>query len=400
MRRILLTIPVVLLLGSLNAPSSSAVEFNDPYLPIIKSLKVDYKISVNKASSGKKSYSLYADIALAVRVHANSLAGFTISVRPATATKSSPGCQNVIPSVIGSDAFRLDVGNTTGLTSGKSIPVLKNFVGSKKDGDWLLQGYEFQLLLRDDFLLPPCVTDFKTNYLYLIDEALHEKSIFFGYGSSPIYEMFTQPSNLAARKLLPENSCPVGDAKEFAGSLVACAEDSSISAIQVGYTQSKIDGALKLAGAPPVNASSGTQQMKARVSEIDERITFLDGSIKSANATILIYSERIAEFKKYLAAAKDDLTRAKWATPIDDLTSLINKLRSAVANATTEIADLKAERQKLLASIASASSTPTPSPKPSSTVKKFGSIQCQKGKEIKKFMGYNPVCPKGFTLLK
>lgn len=400
MRRILLTIPVVLLLGYFNAPSSSAVEFNDPYLPIIKSLKVDYKISVNQASSGKKSYSLYADIALAVRVHANSLAGFTISLKSTSPVKNSSACQPVIPIEDQSGIFRFDVGKTNGSTSSSSLPVLKNLVGSKRDGDWLIQGYEFQILLRDDFNLPPCVTDFKVNYMYLIDEALHEKSIIFGYGSRPIYEMFTRPSSPATRKLLPENSCPVGDSTEFIGALFACAEDSSISALQIGYTQSKIDAAVKLAGALPVSTSSSIQQMQLRVSAIDDRLKFLEVSIKSSSNSSQAAIFKINEYKKNLILEKNETTRAKIMIVMQDLTIMLDKLDSAIANAKKEILDLTAERQKLLTAIASATPTPTASPRPTSTAKKFGSIQCQKGKEIKKFMGYNPVCPKGFTLLK
>lgn len=381
-------------------PSASAAQLSDPYIPIIKSLKVDYRISVIQNSGGSKNFALYADIALAVRVHVNSLSGFTLSLRPVTTMKSAFGCQNVIPAIMGSDVFRLDVGKTSGLTSTSPLPVLKNLVGSKKDGDWLLQGYEFQLLLRDDFKLPPCLTDFKVNYIYLIDEALHEKSILFGYGSSPIYEMFTQPSNMATRKLLPENACPVGDSIEFAGSLSACQENSSISAIQVGFTQSEIDAALKTAGIPSGNTSNNSQGMQQRLIEIEDRIKFLEGSIKSANTAIQSYTLKMAGYRKSLAQAADENTKAYWMAVINSVTDSFKKLDSAVANAKKEIVDLTAERKVLLGVISSASPTPSSSPKPSSTAKKFGSVQCQKGKEVKKFMGYNPVCPKGYTLLK
>lgn len=161
---------------------------------------------------------------------------------------------------------------------------------------------------------------------------------------------------------------------------------------------------LKLAAFPnpsisPVPTTSPTLNTaaKVRISEIDQRIAFLEGNIKSSTSTIEIYKEKISTLRSVLATTTDPKVKISATASISEFSAAIIKLNSAISNGKIEIKTLLAERAQLSKSGGTPAATNLPSAKPSSQVKKFGTIRCQKGKDIKKIMGYNATCPKGYT---
>lgn len=163
---------------------------------------------------------------------------------------------------------------------------------------------------------------------------------------------------------------------------------------------------LKLATFPtpsvsptPFSSPSMTNATKSRISEINQRIAFLEGNTKSSTSTIEIYKEKITTLRSVLATTTDPKVKISATASISEFSAAIIKLNSAISNGKIEIKTLLAERAQLSKSGGTSAATNPPSAKPSTQVKKFGTIRCQKGQEIKKIMGYNPVCPKGYTKL-
>lgn len=171
-------------------------------------------------------------------------------------------------------------------------------------------------------------------------------------------------------------------------------------------TNTLSDLKLKLAAFPnpsispvPTTFPTLNTAAKVRISEIDQRIAFLEGNIKSSTSTIEIYKEKISTLRSVLATATDPKVKISAAASVSEFSVAIIKLNSAISNGKSELTALAAERAKLIAAGAGPSVMISPSTKPSAQVKKFGTIRCQKGKEIKKVMGYNPICPKGYVKL-
>lgn len=164
---------------------------------------------------------------------------------------------------------------------------------------------------------------------------------------------------------------------------------------------------LKLATFPtpsvsptPFSSPSLTNATKSRISEIDQRIAFLEGNTKSSTSTIEIYKEKIRTLRSVLATTTDPKVKISATASISEFSAAIIKLNSAISNGKIEIKTLLAERAQLSESGGTPAATNPPSAKPSTQVKKFGTIRCQKGKTVKKVMGYNPICPKGFSKIE
>lgn len=172
-------------------------------------------------------------------------------------------------------------------------------------------------------------------------------------------------------------------------------------------TNTLSDLKLKLAAFPnpsispvPTTFPTLNSAAKVRISEIDQRIAFLEGNIKSSTSTIEIYKEKISTLRSVLATATDPKVKISAAASVSEFSAAIIKLNSAISNGKIEIKTLLAERAQLSKSGGTSAATNPPSAKPSTQVKKFGTIRCQKGQEIKKIMGYNPICPKGFSKIE
>jgi chromosome segregation ATPase len=171
-------------------------------------------------------------------------------------------------------------------------------------------------------------------------------------------------------------------------------------------TNSLSDLKLKLAAFPtpsisPVPTTSPTLNTaaKLRIIEIDSRVTSLQGSIKSATQNLEITKIKFDELRANLSTATDPQIKASIAANASRTANAILVITSAISNAKAEISSLTAEKAALLATGTKPVATTSPTAKPSAQVKKFGTIRCQKGKEIKKVMGYNPICPKGYVKL-
>lgn len=402
MHKILVAI-LSITLATIATPSQGAdADFTDPYLPIITNLKIDMPLTVGKDSSGKLTYRLHAVVNLSVKVHANSLAGFGIRFEPSdwNSYNDTNPCQAPwqLPGQL------LTVGDITyGGTLG-NLQMASDLISSFIKDGWRYETYSFIAPIKTDPYLAPCLTKLRPITVRLKDLAGHIKQVSFNpQTGQKSYSVLLPKVQDPIFKTLPETTCsklPAVD-DDMPYTYAACVEAAGIFDYFTEFTAVQIKQLIIASQSlqTPAPTPSSSPAASSRISEIDQRITFLTGNIKSSTSTIDTYKEKIATLKSVLATSTDEKAKASAAASITEFTVAILKLNSAISNGKSELTALTAERAKLISSGLAPSVTSSPSAKPSAQVKKFGTIRCQKGKEIKKVMGYNPICPKGYVKL-
>lgn len=387
MRKIVLSILIPVFAMSFAVPVSATPNLKDPHLARIESLSIDFVVNTSLADQSRRKYNLTAKVELKVLVHSNSLSGVSIDLVALTTDYPEGQCQFVSSDQKQGTPIWFNAGTTSGGIQTPTLPVLKNLTSTKKTRDWRVEIYNFSFPVGNNQSLRPCVTNFRVRSVYLIDEALHEKNIMVDYPGGPFYEFFTPPATEAERKLLPEFACPAKVVPDFQQVSVACAEYRDLPKKIVGFTEIEIEETIAA-----FKKSLTPTQLK--IVQIDDRIEFLNSSNLKADIAMASASRSILQDKQELMATTEEAKKLIISARIQGNVTSISRLKSAIENAKTEISELTAARKTLLSSVPA--SSPSPTPKASSTVKKLQSIRCEKGEAVKKVMGYNPVCPKGY----
>jgi hypothetical protein len=246
-----------------------AVDMDDPYLPSIKSISIDFAVEALNAADKSVIYPIIANVEVVAKVHRRSLAGFSVTISAREAMPTSKKCNYVSSDEKSISPVNLSAGVVIGTSDPSALPVLRQLVSKTKDGDWRIEKYQFSFPIGRDSKLEPCITDFNLDSLYFIDEGLREKSIMLNVGSTPFYEMYTRYADESKQALLPESKCAPINLPDFPGSQEACEDNLKNLRLLPGFTEAKLKRAKDLLIAknaalrlPPASPQNKSQQKK------------------------------------------------------------------------------------------------------------------------------------------
>lgn len=401
MRRRLGIALLMVLLSTVIQPAQAATNTTDPSLPVITGFSAEIPSLTKRDSLGQLTSVVTLNVKMSVDVKYNSLSTiqFIFSDEYSKSDLNGTLCANFNNAVFGAGLW----GSTDPV-----MPAMKELVSTTKSvsrAGWRNETYQFIFPMKPvTFAELPCIANIKVRKIFMQDQVHHSKTIMNIWEKGAIFYMDPSFQN-GVNPGIEEFGCPMANsfAQSVAGkySRQPCKESDDISKYVTGTGLVDVySRAIKAISPPTIPAPLALKLGQVELNMIGNQVKIGFNNYNASNIK-LQYSAIPAQIEKETDPNKIlELKKLHLAlqTKFNDILTSNDVLQKSISELAISRKGVFVEIQK--GSNASPSPSLTKKPNTSNQLGKMGTILCQSGKTVKKIMGLNPTCPKGYTPTK
>ncbi len=228
----------------------------DPYLPILKDLRVNVDLSAKTDSRKRLTFSAIATVDLTVKYHRNSTHAIEMKYFLADTAVDTTNCSRITQWVrVPSTSFGVKPATSSFTSPTVNLAeklgnrkILENLKNRTKVGDWFEERFKFTTPILDNEFIEPCIARYEIGSVIVHDVAGKDKTIMYNvYLEGIDFVELNGKDSL----VIPERNCPKISVSSWGEFPIPCEDTADIMNATFSITREMIDVSIAKALNPP-----------------------------------------------------------------------------------------------------------------------------------------------------